>query len=187
MAVKKSVSFPDDLYETIKAEAERQQLVFNRVVTSALREKYNPDSYDADALNVADGKADGMREINEEDVSNNIKEVKILLSEADISRLKAFAKEAGLPVSELIRQYARYGKVEHKEVVIEGHRELMHEMLELRELLESEIMSQFSDAINDSTLAIEVDKTANALIKKIDEFREKTFKKLERINKKGGE
>lgn len=186
MSVKRSISFPDDLFEVIKAESERQQIVFNRIVTNAVREKLNPDTYDADTLNLAEGRSDGMRIIDCKNVIGRIKEIKIRLSEEDAARLKAFANEAGLSVSDLIRRFARYGKVEHRDIVISGYEETMNELLELKDILEYNIIKVTEITEDkDPKLAVEIDITAGKLIDRIDELREKIFKKLDHIDRKG--
>lgn len=114
MSVKRSVVFPDDINEILNIEAKRQGVSFNKVVVQACAEKYS--SYDPDILNQADG---GLREIHYEgDPSGYVKEIKI--SGEDALRLEAFANEARLSETELIRRFARFGKVVVSEVNIPG-------------------------------------------------------------------
>lgn len=186
MSIRKSISFPDDLYKTIEAESDRQQIAFNRIVTNAIREKLNPETYDAETLNLAEGKSEEMRSIDNENTTGRIKEIKIRLSDEDAARLKAFANEAGLSVSDLIRRYARYGKVEHRDIVISGYEATMNELLDLKYTLDYSIM-KITEVIEDKdpTLAVEIDINVGKLIKKIDDLRTDIFRKLDHIDKKG--
>ena len=114
MSVKRSVVFPDDINEVLNIEAKRQGASFNKVVVQACAEKYS--SYDPDILNRADG---GLREVHYEgDPSGYVKEIK--LSGEDALRLEAFANEARLSETELVRRFARFGKVVINEVNIPG-------------------------------------------------------------------
>lgn len=111
----RSVSFPDEINDILNKEAERQGTSFNKVVVSAVSEKYDPSSYDEETADRSDG---GIREV--ENADSSYKEIKLRLSVDDINRLKQFASEARLSVTELIRRFARYGKVESNEVKLIG-------------------------------------------------------------------
>lgn len=134
--MKRSVVFPDGVNEVLNTEAKRQGISFNKVVVQACMEKYAPDSYLPWVADRSDG---GLREIDYAgDASKLHKEVRI--NGEDVLRIEQLAAEARLSVTELIRRFARIGKVEVNEVIVPGldrfHTSVIPLMEELAYLIE---------------------------------------------------
>ncbi len=175
--IKRSVVFPDDINEAINIEADRQGTSFNKVVVQTCAEKYM--NYDPDILNNADG---GLRKIHYDgDTSGYIKEFK--LTGDDARRLEEFANEARLSETELVRRFARFGKITITEVNIPGVDRWTEYAVPLMEDLQFLIEAMQSDTGNEE-LATEVINKSEELLTTMRLLRKNFFYTKRRYNKK---
>lgn len=178
--IKRSVVFPNDLRDLIQKEADRRGISFNRLVEEACIEKVSPDYY-RDSI-------EGLRE--EMDLSgyskealSTTKEIKLRLKGEDVIRLKRLAREAKLTVTELIRRFARYGKIVINEVKIPGVLEWNEEALPLMENL-NYLIERAETVTVDDRLAVEIKSVSDELLVRLTRLRKDFFYTKRRINRR---
>ena len=177
--MKRSVVFPADVNDILKEEAKRQGISFNKVVVQACLDKYDPDSYDAEIANRADG---GLREVKfDGDTTSAQKEIKI--SGEDAVRLEEFAAEARLTVAELIRKFARFGKVSIVEVKIPGVDRWTEYSVPLMEELQF-LINRIDNMNEETELVSELSDKTEELLKTMKLLRKNFFYTKRRFNKK---
>ena len=177
MSIKRSVVFPESLYEEINKEANRQNISFNKLVSEIVAGQINPD-FEKDTI--SNLTAPVISE-SENDVD---KEIKLHLKQSEIDNLKQLASEAGLTLVGLIRRFAKYGKIEVKEVNLGFNlNEWSDEIYPLVEDLHYLINTADLTTLNEE-IANDLRYKANVLISEYQELKKNMYRIEKRINKK---
>ena len=178
---KRSVVFPNDVSSVLDQEAKRQGISFNKVVVQACMEKYPPASYSTEIAGRADG---GLREADYAGDAESL-HMDVRIAGEDVIRLKRFAAEAGLSVKELIRRFARFGKVEVNEIIIPGVETFNETAVPL--MGELEYLIGRTDNLTgqeNTTFIIEMRDRAEELLKELRQMRKQFFYTKKRISRK---
>ena len=177
---KRSVVFPNDLRDLIQKEADRRGISFNRLVEEACIEKVYPD-YFRDSIKSLRAETD-LSGYSKETLEAT-KEIKLRLKGEDVIRLKRLALEAKLTVTELIRRFARYGKIVINEVKIPGVQEWNEEALPLMENL-NYLIERADTVTADERLAAEIKSLSAELLVRLTRLRKDFFYTKRRINRR---
>ena len=178
---KRSVVFPKDVSLVLDQEAKRQGISFNKVVVQTCMEKYPPESYSSEIANQAEG---GLRETDYAGDTDNL-HMEVRIAGEDVIRLKRFAAEAGLSVKELIRRFARFGKVEVNEITIPGVEAFNEAAVPL--MGELEYLIGRTDNLTgppNTSFVVEMRNLAEKLLQELRQMRKQFYYAKKRISRK---